>query len=98
MVNRHRFFGMEIREPSETEAKRAALFFGLAQMLMRTLQGSQSEPGGSDRFRLAQRVPLARAITVQCDQQRRGPLIANDHVITQINLRGHKSLDRLALI
>src|SRR5712691_3317207 len=65
MMNRDGFFGTKVCQPAKAEPQWPARRFWFTQMLVRALKRCDSEPFGSDRLRLTQRVPLARAIAMQ---------------------------------
>src|SRR5882724_2304850 len=98
MMNSDRFLWPIISQPAKSEAERPALFFRLAQMLMRSLQRCERETFWSNHLCLTHRVPLARAITVQRDEQWRRPRRRRNHVIVQIYLRCQFSFDGQVLV
>src|SRR5437764_11994987 len=75
MMNGDRFLRAKIRQPSETEAQRSALFFRLFQMLMKALQRSNGETGRSNQPSLAHHLTLIRAVAVQRYEQWAGAFI-----------------------
>src|SRR5438067_5296062 len=62
-------------------------------MLMRPLQRGQRESVRRNQLRFTQRVPLARAVTMQRNQERRWLRRRGDHVVVQIDLRSQRSFD-----
>src|SRR5437879_12078396 len=97
MMNSDPFSRSIARQPAKSETQRPAFFFRFAQMLMRTLQRREREPFRSNHLRLAHRVPLARAVTVQRDEQRRGWRCRN-YVIVQFDFSGERALYRVVII
>src|SRR6185436_1713901 len=87
MMNRHRFSGTITRQPAKSVTQRSARLLRLTQMLMRPLQRRQREAIGRGQFCFTHSVPLARAVTMQRDQQRRRLHSWRDDVVVQIDLR-----------
>src|ERR1043165_1040150 len=93
MMHRHRLFRVKIGEPTKSITQWPAFLFRFAQMLMRSLQSRERETFGHDHLRLTQRVPLARAITVKRNQQRRGRRIRRNDVVTKYDLRRERAFN-----
>src|SRR5260370_41222400 len=94
MMNRDGFFGPKVCRPAKADPQWPTGRFWFAQMLMRTLQRSDGEPLVSDGLRLAQRVPLAGAIAVQRNQQRRRPGLCRHHVVIEFDFACEGALKR----
>src|SRR5207253_9166916 len=76
-----RFLRMKICQPAKAEPQWSTGLFCLLQVLMKTLQRSNREILGRHLERLAHHLPLARAITVQRNQQRRRTRGGNVNVV-----------------
>src|SRR6266851_1697946 len=81
MMDRDGFFGPKVSQPAKAKPQWPTRHFWFSQMLMRSLQRCDGEPARSNCLRLAQRVPLARAIAMQRNEQRRRSRLRGNHVI-----------------
>src|SRR5438132_13449610 len=97
MMNGAGLFRMEIRQPTKSIPQRPALLLRLAQMLMRPLQRGQRESVRRNQLRFTQRVPLARAVTVQRNQEWRGLHRTDDYVVVQASLSAQCPFDWLCI-
>src|SRR5712691_2769760 len=93
-MDRDRFCGTKVCQPAKAEPQGPTRCFWFSQMLVKTLQRRDSEPARRDCLRLAQRVPLARAIAMQRNEQRRRSRRHSNHVVIKFDLGGEHALTR----
>src|SRR5712664_2878576 len=93
MMDRDGFFGPKVSQPAKAKPQWPTRHFWFSQMLMRSLQRCDGEPARSNCLRLAQRVPLARAIAMQRNEQRRRSRLCGNHVVIKFDFGGQRALD-----
>src|SRR5437870_12011490 len=81
MMNCDRFFRVKIRQPTKPKAQRAALLSWFFQVLMRTLQSCDRKARRRNCSGFTSPVPLAGAIAMKCDEQRRRSSVRYDYVV-----------------
>src|SRR5688500_12147686 len=85
MMNRNGLFTAKIRQPAKPKTQWSTWFPWLFYVLMKTLKRSNRETFRRHQLRLTHHLPLVCAVTVQRDQQRRGPRSSDIQIVIKID-------------